>query len=202
MGLTERELCATGRNTRSETFPWLALTIRPQHERAVHDGLRQKGLESFLPMYWTTRRWSDRVKRLQLPLFPGYVFCRFDFARRLPVLQTPGVRSVVSFGSEVVPIPDTDLERIQQMIDTGFPVEPLPYLQAGQRVRVNQGPLAGLEGTLSEVRNRWRVVVGLDLLQRSVAVQLDRSHITPCPFSEGRAAICAPTHLRAKSATH
>jgi transcription antitermination factor NusG len=185
MGLTERELWPNGQKDPMEEppatnpLPWFAVTSKPQHERAVRDGLVQKGLESFLPLYWTTRRWSDRTKRLQLPLFPGYVFCRVESARRLPVLQTPGVRSLVSFGTEMIPIPEVEVQRIQRMVESGCLIEPWPYLHAGQRVRVDHGPLTGLEGTLSEVRNTWRVVVGLELLQRSVAVQLDRTQITP-----------------------
>jgi transcription antitermination factor NusG len=184
MGLTQRELCskvwtAAGTPPSDVRRSWYAVTIKPQHERVVQDGLLQKGLENFLPLYWSVRKWSDRSKKLQLPLFPGYIFCRLDPSRRVPVLQTPGVRSIVSFGTEIIPIPDEELGRVQQMIASGVAVEPWPYLRDGQRVRVEHGPLAGLEGTLSEVRNTWRVVVGLDLLQRSVAVQLDRSQITP-----------------------
>jgi transcription antitermination factor NusG len=185
MGLTERELCPNGRNDLAAVLPpanplpWFAVVIKPRHERAVLDGLSQKGLESFLPQYWAARAWSDRVKRLQLPLFPGYVFCRFEYGRRLPVLRTPGVRSIVSFGAEAIPVRDEDIERIRRMVTSGCSVEPWPFLKDGQRVRVADGPLTGLEGTLTGFRGTWRVVVGLDLLQRSVAVQLARDQITP-----------------------
>jgi transcription antitermination factor NusG len=151
--------------------------IRPQHERAVYDGLVQKGLDTFLPLYTATRRWSDRVKRLEAPLFPGYVFCRFDSQARTPVLRTPGVRSIVSFGGELIAVPDDEIERVQRILESGTGVEPWPFLKTGQHVRVERGPLAGLEGILAEVRDTWRVVVNLELLQRSIAVQLDRSSI-------------------------
>jgi transcription antitermination factor NusG len=95
------------------------------------------------------------------------------------VLQTPGVRSIVSFGSHMVPIPDEELQPIRQVIDSGKPVEPWPYLAAGQRVRVECGPLAGVEGKLAGVRDAWRVVVNVEILRRSVAVQLDRARIVP-----------------------
>lgn len=184
MGLVERKLCsstvepeiALGAPSR---LPWLALVIKPQRERVVQQGLEQKGLETFLPMYWATHRWSDRLKRLQLPLFPQYLFCRAGRPNRGAVLCTPGVRSIVSFGTEVIPVPEHEIEQIQRMLSSGNAVEPWPFLRAGQRVRVDGGPLSGLEGILAEMRNTSRVVVSLDLLQRSVAVQLDRELIRP-----------------------
>jgi transcription antitermination factor NusG len=160
-------------------LPWFAIVSKPQHERTVLDGLVQKNLEGFLPSYWATRRWSDRMKRVQAPLFPQYVFCRFDPDRRLPVLQTPGVRSIISFGTRPTSIPEGEIERIRAIVASGSPLEPWPFLKAGQRVRVDDGPLAGLEGILAEGGNIRRVVVSLELLQRSVAVQFDRAHISP-----------------------
>jgi transcription antitermination factor NusG len=185
MGPTERELCPNRPNDTAaglkpeNILPWFALTTKPHHERAVQDGLLQRGLDCFLPTYCAARRWSDRVKRLQVPLFPGYVFCRFDYHHRVPVLRTPGVRSVLSFGAEAVPVPPDDIDRIRRIVTADCAVEPWPFLKDGQRVRVNHGPLTGLEGLLTEFRSNWRVVVGLDLLQRSVAVQFDRDQITP-----------------------
>src|ERR1035441_6663225 len=125
MGPTGRELYSNWQNDRAvvlppaNPLPWFAVVIKPQHERAVQDGLCQKGLESFLPTYCAARRWSDRVKRLQLPLFPGYVFCRFEYGQRLPVLRTPGVRSIVSFGPEIIPVPNDDIDRIRRMVISG-----------------------------------------------------------------------------------
>lgn len=153
--------------------------VKPQRERVVQEGLDQKGLETFLPMYWATHRWSDRVKRLKVPLFPQYVFCRADRNHRAAVLRTPGVRSIVGFGAEVVPVPEWEIEQIQRLVSSDNAIEPWPFLRLGQRVRVNGGPLSGLEGILSEVRNTTRVVVGLELLRRCVAVQLSRDQILP-----------------------
>jgi len=185
MGLTQRELCPNRPNDTATALlpenilPWFAITTMPHHEHAVQNGLVQRGLDSFLPTYCAARRWSDRVKRLQVPLFPGYVFCRFDYNHRLPVLRTPGVRSVLSFGAEAIPVSPEDIDRIRRIVTSGCPIEPWPFLKDGQRVLVNDGPLSGLEGVLTEFRSRWRVVVGLELLQRSVAVQFDRDQITP-----------------------
>jgi transcription antitermination factor NusG len=185
MGLAQRELCTNRQSELTVARPfadplrWFAVVIKAQYEHVVHDGLRQKDLESFLPLYWATRRWSDRVKRLQLPLFPGYVFCRFEHRHRLAVLQTPGVRSILSFGGTITPIADHEIEQIRALLASGSPVEPWRFLKTGQRVRIDGGPLTGLEGVLAETDNARRVVVSLDLLQRSVAVQLDRDRIIP-----------------------
>lgn len=180
-----RELCPglrelpVGVHASRKPLPWLALAVKPQHERVTIQGLTGKGFETFLPLYWSTRRWSDRTKRLQMPLFPGYVFCRFEPAKRVPVLRTPGVHSIVSFGLETVAVPETEIEQVRRMVSCGTEIEPWPFLKAGQRVRVHDGPLSGLEGLLVDIRNTLRVVVGIELLQRSVAVQLDRGHVTP-----------------------
>ena len=160
-------------------LPWMALMVRPQRERIVQEGLEQKGLTTFLPMYWSAHRWSDRLKRLQVPLFPQYLFCRADRGIRTAVLRTPGVRSIVHFGAEVIPVPELEIEQIQRLVSSGVAIEPWPFLRLGQRVRIAGGPLCGLEGILAEVRNTTRVVVGLELLQRSVAVQLSRDQVRP-----------------------
>jgi transcription antitermination factor NusG len=153
--------------------------VKPQRERAVQEGLEQKGLEAFLPMHWATHRWSDRLKRLRAPLFPQYVFCRADRGDRTAVLRTPGVRSIVSFGAEIIPVSEREIEQIQRLVSVDTEIEPWPFLRLGQKVRVDSGPLCGLEGILAEVRNTTRIVVSLELLQRSVAVELTRDRIRP-----------------------
>lgn len=185
MGPTQRELRPiwpaepASTSVSDKALPWFSIVSKPQHERAVCDGLTQKGLETFLPQYEATRRWSDRVKRLQLPLFPQYVFCRFDPARRWQVLQTAGVRSIVAFGGESAAIPDHDIERVRALVASHLTLEPWPFLKTGQRVRVQEGPLEGLEGIIADASGTHRVVVSLDLLQRSVAVQIDRARVSP-----------------------
>lgn len=156
---------------------WYALTVKPQHEKAVAKVLGYKRLEQFLPVYQAKRRWSDRVKLLELPLFHGYVFCRFGTRERLSVLKTPGVRSIVGFGRHVAPIPDTEIDAIRTMIASGLSVQPWPFLKEGEQVVINRGPLRGLEGRLARKAGAWQVVLSVDLLQRSVAVSVDRSSI-------------------------
>jgi transcription antitermination factor NusG len=163
-----------------ETEPgpaWFALTVKPQHERAVANSLQLKGLEDFVPLYRDRRRWSDRVKELELPLFPGYVFCRFTATHRSGVLATPGVRSIVGFGKAPAAVPQSEIEAIRAMIASGLPVGPWPFLKVGQTVRIERGALRGLEGILVQLKDAWRVVVSVPLLQRSVAVEIDRDVI-------------------------
>ena len=158
---------------------WYALTVKPRHERAAAQNLRQKGLEDFSPVYHDRRRWSDRTKDLEMHLFPGYVFCRFTYAQRLQVLNTPSVTSIVSFGKMPVPVADTEIMAVRAIVASGYPARQWPYLQAGQRVRIEEGCLAGLAGTLVREKDVCRVVVNVDLLQRSVAVEIDKEAIRP-----------------------
>jgi len=157
---------------------WFALTVKPQHEKAAASALRVKGLEDFLPLHRGWRRWSDRIKELELPLFPGYVFCRFRPRERAKVLATPGIRCIVGFGKAPSPIPEAEIGSLQAMVASGLPVGPWPFLRVGQTVRIERGPLCGLEGMLLQLKDAWRVVVSVPLLQRSVAVEIDRDVIT------------------------
>ena len=156
---------------------WFALTSRARHEKAVAENLRSKGLESFLPLYRARRRWTDRIQSVDLPLFPGYVFCRFTYANRLPVLNTPGVMSVVGFSEEPIPVTDDEISRIRTIQASGLPSQPWPYVRVGQRARIEWGSLAGLEGVLIREKHALRVVVSVELLRRAVAVEIDRDMI-------------------------
>ncbi|MBN9659367.1 MAG: UpxY family transcription antiterminator [Acidobacteria bacterium] len=158
---------------------WYALTVRPQHEKTVELALVAKGLTTYLPVFETVRKWSDRFKKLVVPLFPGYIFCRFDTSSRVQVLRTPGVISIVSAGQNPTPVPDAQVEAVQKMLASGSPVEPCRYLQEGERVRIEEGPMAGIEGILLEVRDACRLVVSIELFQRSVSVQIHRESVVP-----------------------
>ena len=156
---------------------WYALTIRPRHERAAARLLEQKGFEEFLPTYRARRRWSDRIKQIELNLFPGYVFCRFDARERSRVLSTPGVTSIVAFGRDPAEVPERELDAVRAVLASGLPVLPWPFLREGDRVRIEEGCLAGLVGTLAGCKDSTRVVVNVEILQRSVAVEVDRRWI-------------------------
>ncbi len=160
-------------------FPWYVLRVRPHFERVVSLSLRQKGYEEFVPWYRVRRRWSDRVKEVDFPLFPGYVFCRFDPLDRLPILQTPGVVGIVSFGREPAPVDECEMQAIMRVVNAQRRVEPWPFLRIGQRVRLVGGSLDGLEGYLVEIKKDRRLVVCVTLLQRAVAVTLDRERVEP-----------------------
>ncbi len=158
---------------------WFALTVKPQHERAAAQALESKGLEFFLPLYRARRRWSDRVKELDVPLFPGYVFSRFESGDRAWVLATPSVRSVVGFGRTPAPVAEEELNAVRSIVASGLPSGPWPFLKVGQTVCIEAGPLSGLEGILVQLKDVCRVVVSVHLLQRSVAVEIDRDVLRP-----------------------
>ena len=158
---------------------WFALTVKPRHEKAAAEQLDRKGIESYVPLYRARRRWSDRWKEVELCLFPGYVFSRYGFDRRMDVLKVPSVQSVVGFGGREEPVPDSEIEAVQSILKSGRPVLPWEYLEIGQRVRVVEGSMEGVEGLLVRKKDSWRVVVSVEMLRRSVAVEIDRDMIRP-----------------------
>ena len=158
---------------------WFALHVRTRFERAVSRNLRAKGYEEFLPLFRRVSQWSDRKKEIELPLFPGYVFCRFNPHHRLPILMIPGVNSVVGIGKTLMPVEERELDAIRAVLQSNAYCEPWPYLEVGQHVRVERGALAGTEGIVAIVKNTCRLVISVNLLQRSVAVEIDRDCLVP-----------------------
>lgn len=158
---------------------WFALRVRSNFERLTALHLRQRGYQEFLPEYVAQNRWSDRVKIFHKPLFPGYVFCRFDPTDRLPVLTTPGVVHVVGIGRDPAPIDDREIDAVWVTHRSGVLFKPWPFLKMGDRVRVERGPLAGVEGVVEHFRGDCRLVVSISLLQRSIAADIDRNWIRP-----------------------
>lgn len=161
------------------TCPWFALRLRSNYERVTAAHLRERGYEEFAPSYKVEKRWSDRKKLMDQFLFPGYLFCRFDPNDRLPILTAPGVVDIVGFGKSPQQIPDAEIERVRRMVDSGLLVTPHPYLQVGQAVLIERGPLSGVEGILVEVKGKTRLVVSVNLLRRSVSAEVDRQSIRP-----------------------
>lgn len=168
---------------------WFALRVKSRSERLVATMARNKGFEEFLPVYQCRRRWSDRVKSIELPLFQGYVFCRMDPRYRLALLTIPGALHFVGIGKIPVAIDDAEIATIQAAVNSGLTTEPWPYLNVGQAVRVEEGPLAGLTGILTEARKEQRIVVSVTLLRRSVAVEIERHWVTPLDFDPREAAM-------------
>lgn len=163
----------------SNGYSWFALQTRSRWETTTAGLLRGKGLETLVPTYISKRKWSDRFKLVEEPLFPGYVFCRFDVHNRLPVLVTPGVLSVVGIGKTPVAVDDSEIFSLQAAVGSGAQLEPWPYIEIGERVRVKDDVLDGMEGILTSFKGSHRVVISVTLLRRSVALEIDRSRIAP-----------------------
>ena len=156
---------------------WYAAQTCANREKRVQEQLRLRAVEAYLPVYASVSRWKDRRVRLELALFPGYVFVRLALRDRLRVLQTPGVARLVGFGGQPTPLPDQEIEVLRQGLAKEMRVEPRSYLTVGQRVRVNTGPLQGLEGILERKKKVSRFVISLDLIMRSVAVEIDEAEL-------------------------
>jgi transcription antitermination factor NusG len=169
--------------TQVETHPWFALRLRSNCEQVAGIHLRDRGYEQFAPSYKVEKRWSDRTKQIDQYLFPGYIFCRFDPNDRLPILTVPGVVDVVGFGKSPEHIPEAEIERVRRMVESGLLVTPYPYLQVGQAVLIERGPLSGVEGILVEVKGKARLVISVNLLRRSVSAEVDRNAIRPIPLT-------------------
>jgi transcription antitermination factor NusG len=165
--------------TSRETSPWWALYTRYQCEKMVAETLTSKQFEVFLPLYASVRRWTDRQKTLFLPIFPGYVFVRGGLDRRLDIVMTPGVQTILFFGEQVAAIPETEIHNIRRMVEGPYRVEPHPYLKCGEKVRITRGSLKGIEGVLVRMKNLYRMVLSMDLLHQSVAVEIDAGDVEP-----------------------
>ena len=159
--------------------PWFALRVRPNYEKPVAAALRGKGFQEFLPLVRSRRQWSDRVKVMDLPLFPGYLFCRLNLEERMPLLTTPGFLYLVGVGKNPEPVDQSEIEAIQSVLRSGLPVTPWPSLMVGQKVRLKHGPLRGLEGVLTKIANQHRIYVAVTLLKRSISVEVAPEWIHP-----------------------
>jgi transcription antitermination factor NusG len=162
-----------------EGHRWFAVRVRSNHERITIVHLRERGYEQFAPSYKSERRWADRKKEIDQYLYPGYIFCRFDPRNRLAVLTAPGVVDLVGFGRIPEPIPDQEIERVRRMVESGLLVTPYPYLNVGQTVLIERGPLTSLEGILVEMKGKHRLVVSINLLRRSVSAEVERHWVRP-----------------------
>jgi transcription termination/antitermination protein NusG len=170
----------------AQTIPsWYAIRVRSKFERAVSVALSGKGYDAYLPLYHSRRKWSDRAKDLELPLFQGYLFCRLDIQVRLPILTTPGVISIVGIGKVPVAIPDPEIDAIQTLIHSGLHLQPWPQLAVGSRVVIEEGPLRGLEGIALDVKKKYTLFVSVPLLQRSVSVEINREWVRPISPAAG-----------------
>jgi len=163
------------------TASWYALQVRSRKENYVASQILGRGFECLLPTYKSLRQWSDRRKELEQPLFPGYLFCRFDFQERRALITIPGVLQILGNGRVGIPVSDDEIRALRLAVGSDMPKQPWPYLEVGQHVRVNYGTLTGLEGILVNVKGHHRVVLSVTLLQRSVALEVETSWLTPVP---------------------
>ncbi len=166
---------------------WYALTARHQHEKPVSAALAIRSLQTFVPVYVARRRWSDRTRTLELPLFPGYVFCSMSADQRALALSTPGVTSIVGFGGKPEPVPGFEIDNLMTIAASGLPVEPCKLLKAGDEVTIDDGPLRGLRGKLLRDADRNQLIVGVQLLQRAIAVTLSLDQAWPAENSRMQA---------------
>jgi transcription antitermination factor NusG len=169
------------------TTEWFALQVHTGRERWVASYLASWNFNQLILLQKDVRQWSDRRKLIETPVFPGYVFCQFELEKRSSVLSAPGVLRVVGHGKTPVPIADEEIVALQKLVKTTYPVQRWPYLREGDLMRIDGGSLDGLTGRFVRIKNDCRIVVSVTLLQRSVAVEVDQSRVTPIPKSDGPA---------------
>lgn len=160
---------------------WYAVCTRHQHEKVAARILVDKAFEVFLPLYQARRKWQDRIKEISVPLFPGYLFVQEGFDRWLQILSTAGVASIVSCGGRPAAISSSEIEAIRQIVESSLRVEPHPFLRSGDWVRVRYGPIAGVEGILLRKKNTARLVLSVEMLGKSAAVEVDATHVERIP---------------------
>jgi transcription antitermination factor NusG len=192
---------AEGRSQLS-TKSWFALQIRQSHDYIVPTLLTAKGYEILAPVYRRRRQWSDRIKEIDAPLFPGYVFCRFDPASHgtVPVVTTPGVLKILGFGGKPQPLDEREIESVRLAAQYGLSPRPCQYLSTGSRIRITRGPLSGIEGIFTRIKNKELLVISVAMLQRSISVEIERGAIELVQFGlESQASIKAiDPHLAAR----
>lgn len=183
----QRKPCGEGNNLTGDVYfqpRWYAAYTRSRHEKAVSEMAERKSIETFLPLYEVVRRWKNGDHRVQFPLFPGYAFVRIALRDRQEVLKVPGVVCLVGFNGTPVALPDEEVETMRRALSHGLKAMPHPYLTVGQGVRVTAGPLVGLQGILVRRKGAFRLIVSVDLIQRSVLVDLDANVLDPIGHGE------------------
>jgi len=156
---------------------WYALYTCARHEKRVAEQIERRNFPCFLPLYRSVRRWKDRRKELELALFPGYVFVRMSLVNKLQVLDLPGVVRLVSFKGQPAALPAEEIEALRDRLSGQFKIEPHSYIHTGRRVRVRSGPMEGMEGIVVRRKNRCRVIFSIDLIKRSLAIEVDEADL-------------------------
>jgi transcription antitermination factor NusG len=152
---------------------WFALSVTVRHEKMVSQVLQHKGFETFLPLYTRRHQYNRRVREFEIPLFPGYLFCRSALNARLPILTTPGVLQMIGAGRVPIPVEDNEITSLQKAAEAGVSMAPHPFWQSGQTGRIATGPLAGIEGIVVNAKQPLRLILSVGLLRRSVLLEID-----------------------------
>lgn len=181
---------ALGRDASMELHDWFAVRVKSNCELTVAKAFSARGLEYCLPLRKLRRRWSDRYRMVEFPLFPGYVFCRFQRSRRTAVLSAPGVLHVVGFGGAPAPLDAEEMAGVLAIAASGLPAEARPYLKTGQKVMIDEGPLAGVPGIVCRATRECRLVVNITLLQRALSVEMEPEWV--CPLREADSTATCP----------
>jgi transcription elongation factor/antiterminator RfaH len=163
-------------STQSQTF-WYAAYTASRHEKTVAEHLRQRDVECFLPLYETVRRWNNGRHRIELPLFPSYVFVRMELRNKLRVLQVPGLVQLVTFQGAPAVLPDAEIETLRGALSAGVVAAPYRYLTVGSKVEICNGPLQGMRGVLLRHQGQFRVVISVEMIMRSIVVEVDASNV-------------------------
>lgn len=158
---------------------WYAASSASRHEKRIAEQLQQRNIDHFLPLYETVHRWSNGNHRVQLPLFPGYIFLHIALAERLRALEIPGIVRLVGFSGVPFPLEEAEIDSMRTALKAGLRAEPHPYLTRGARVEIIRGPLQGMTGILLRRRGCLRVVISVDLIMRSMMVEVDLNDVVP-----------------------
>ena len=171
---------------------WYAAYTSSRHEKTVAEHLRQREVECFLPLYETVRRWNNGRHRVQLPLFPSYVFVRMGVRDKLRVLQVPGLAQLVSFQGSPAVLPDAEIETLRSALASGVPAQPYRYLSVGSQVEVCNGPLQGMRGILLRHQGQFRVVLSVEMIMRSIVVEVEASDVVALDRKDSRLVLASP----------
>lgn len=161
---------------------WFVLQVAPRSERRVASVLEYKGYQPLAPTYLSRRRWSDRIKTLEEPLFPGYVFVRTGGITSGLMCSTPGVVRLLSCGGRPSPVPDCEIDAVRSLARLGQPV-PVPYCAVGQKVRITDGPFAGIVGIIREISSRACLIVSVQLIEQSICIDVTEFQVEPVTYA-------------------
>jgi len=193
-------------NTSKCNHLWFAIQVRYRHEFSTARLLHERGYKQLVPSYIAKRRWSDRWKEIECPLFSGYIFCQFNSEAIFPIVSTPGVIRIVGCQNQPIPLSNKEIEAIQRVVQSPCAPEPCNYLQSGTRVRIIRGPLTGLEGIVNSYKGRYRLILSVELVQRSIAMEIAQDWIDPAEGYSCRADLASinpaslPRHRQSVSA--